>query len=95
MGENMTPQRIQLSRKKGFNLQEFSRKLNGLPAVICARPHYWGNKFKVSNILCRLQTLQEEFNRKFNPPYESTFILGEGNRRRKALAPAGSKAKRA
>lgn len=30
------PQRIQLSRKKGFNLQKASLKLNSLPAVNCA-----------------------------------------------------------
>lgn len=37
------PLRIQLSRKRGFNLQEVSKKLNGLPAVNCARPSRWGN----------------------------------------------------
>lgn len=40
------PQRIRLSRKKGFNLQAASRALNGLPAVNCARPSKWGNPFK-------------------------------------------------
>lgn len=43
----MTPQRIQLSRQKGFRLQEASQKLNGLPAVNCARPGYYGNPFKI------------------------------------------------
>lgn len=43
----MKPQRIQLSRKKGFNLQAVSRKLNGLPAVNCARPSRWGNPFVI------------------------------------------------
>lgn len=43
----MEPQRIQLSRKSGFNLQEHSLKLNGLPAVMCARPSKWGNPFVV------------------------------------------------
>ena len=43
----MKPQRIQLSRKKGFNLQAASRALNGLPAVNCARPGYYGNPFPV------------------------------------------------
>ena len=37
------PVRIQLSRRKGFNLQEHSRALNGLPAVNVARPTMWGN----------------------------------------------------
>lgn len=43
----MTPQRIQLSRKAGFNLQKFSVELNGLPAVSCARPSKWGNPFVI------------------------------------------------
>jgi hypothetical protein len=42
-----TPQRIQLSRKKGFNLQAASLALNGLPAVNCARPTEWGNPYRV------------------------------------------------
>jgi hypothetical protein len=41
------PKRIQLSRKKGFNLQAVSMALNGLPAVNCARPSRWGNPFVV------------------------------------------------
>lgn len=41
------PQRIQLSRKRGFNLQQFSLALNGFPAVNCARPSKWGNPFVV------------------------------------------------
>lgn len=41
------PVRLQLSRKKGFNLQEHSRAVNGLPAVNCARPGKWGNPFAI------------------------------------------------
>lgn len=41
------PRRIQLSRRKGFNLQEVSRALNGLPAVKVTRPGPFGNPFKV------------------------------------------------
>lgn len=41
------PVRLQLSRKKGFRLQEASRALNGLEAVNVARPSRWGNPFKV------------------------------------------------
>jgi hypothetical protein len=40
----MKPQRIQLSRRAGFNLQAASLALNGLPAVNCARPSKWGNQ---------------------------------------------------
>lgn len=43
----MKPQRIQLSRKKGFDLQAVSMALNGLPAVNCARPSLFGNPFKL------------------------------------------------
>jgi Domain of unknown function (DUF4326) len=43
----VTPQRIQLSRAKGFNLQEASRLRNGLDAVHVARPGPWGNPFIV------------------------------------------------
>lgn len=41
------PVRIQLSRRKGFDLQAQSRAINGLPAVNCARPSKWGNPFHV------------------------------------------------
>jgi len=44
------PQRIQLSRKAGFRLQEVSLALNGLPAVNVARPSLWGNPYRVSHI---------------------------------------------
>ncbi|MCV0395415.1 MAG: DUF4326 domain-containing protein [Rhizobiaceae bacterium] len=37
------PVRLQLSRKKGFNLQAMSLATNGLPAVNVARPSRWGN----------------------------------------------------
>ena len=39
------PIRLQLSRKKGFDLQAISRAANGLPAVNVARPSKWGNPF--------------------------------------------------
>lgn len=43
----MQPQRIQLSHKKGFNLQEYSKSLNGLEAVKCDRTTKFGNPFRV------------------------------------------------
>lgn len=43
----MKPQRIQLSRRKGFDLQAVSLALNGLPAVNVARPSQWGNPYRV------------------------------------------------
>ena len=39
------PVRLQLSRKKGFRLQEHSLATNGLPAINVARPGLWGNPF--------------------------------------------------
>lgn len=44
----MKPQRIQLSRRKGFNLQEHSRAINGLEAVKVDRSTEWCNPFRVS-----------------------------------------------
>ncbi len=41
------PVRMQLSRRKGFNLQEASRAINGLEAVHVGRPGPWGNPFAV------------------------------------------------
>ena len=41
------PVRLQLSRRKGFDLQAWSREVNGLPAVSVARPTKWGNPFPV------------------------------------------------
>ena len=43
------PVRLQLSRRKGFNLQRLSHETNGLPAVNVARPSKWGNPFVLYN----------------------------------------------
>lgn len=40
------PVRLQLSRRKGFDLQAQSRAINGLPAVNVARPSKWGNPYQ-------------------------------------------------
>ncbi len=42
------PIRLQLSRRKGFDLQAASMAANGLPAVVVARPSKWGNPFTKS-----------------------------------------------
>jgi hypothetical protein len=44
-GERGKPVRLQLSRKRGFDLQALSQATNGLPAVNVARPSRWGNPF--------------------------------------------------
>jgi len=41
------PLRLQLSRRKGFNLQAISLATNGLPAVNVARPSKWGNPYRI------------------------------------------------
>ena len=47
------PQRLQLSRHAGFNLQEASLALNGLPARRVTRPGPWGNPFTIADIARR------------------------------------------
>lgn len=42
------PVRLQLSRRKGFDLQAHSRAVNDLPAVNCARPSNFGNPFTIA-----------------------------------------------
>ena len=45
------PSRLQLSRRKGFDLQAWSREVNGLPAVNCARPGSLGNPFTIADAI--------------------------------------------
>ena len=49
----MKPQRMQLSRKAGFNLQAASQALNGLPAKRVTRPGKWGNPFTIDETAAR------------------------------------------
>lgn len=44
----MRPQRVQLSRHRGFSLQAASQALNGLPARRVTRPGRWGNPFSIA-----------------------------------------------
>lgn len=44
------PLRMQVSRKAGFNLQEASLSLNGLPAKLVTRPGPWGNPFSIDDV---------------------------------------------
>lgn len=43
------PVRLQLSRRKGFNLQAAGLAANGLPTVSVARPGRWGNPFQIGS----------------------------------------------
>lgn len=45
------PVRLQLSRKRGFDLQAHSLAINGLRAVNVARPSILGNPFTVANAI--------------------------------------------
>ncbi len=40
------PVRLQLSRRKGFDLQALSHATNGLPAIVVSRPRRLGNPFR-------------------------------------------------
>ena len=52
MSENNC-QRLQLSRRAGFDLQAVSRALNGLPARRVSRPGKWGNPFSIAETAAR------------------------------------------
>lgn len=45
--EKIRPVRLQLSRRKGFKLQEHSRAVNGLECVNCARPSPYSNPHRI------------------------------------------------
>lgn len=47
------PQRLHLSRQRGFNLQATSMALNGLPAKQVTRPGKWGNPFSIADMAKR------------------------------------------
>lgn len=49
MSDAIKPQRMQLSRRAGFNLQDASLALNGLPAKLITRPGQWGNPFTIDD----------------------------------------------
>ena len=49
----MRPLRMQLSRKRGFDLQAASHALNGLPAKRVTRPGPWGNPFTIEETALR------------------------------------------
>ncbi len=51
------PRRLQLSRKRGFRLQEASRALNGLAVVKVARMSIWGNPWPVGVVTLAGETL--------------------------------------
>ena len=49
----MRPQRMQLSRQGGYNLQAASQALNGLPAKRVTRPGRWGNPFSIEDMAAK------------------------------------------
>lgn len=55
------PVRLQLSRRRGFNLQALSLATNNLPAVNCARPSRFGNPHYVGLCpVCDVTHTQDE-----------------------------------
>jgi Domain of unknown function (DUF4326) len=63
IADMVTPVRLHLSRRKGFNLQALSIATNGLPAVKVDRSTMFGNRWAVgvhSNTLGRrIETVEE------------------------------------
>jgi hypothetical protein len=55
------PQRIKLSRLRGFRLQDVSRAINGLPARAVTRPGIYGNPFTKENALESGYTTEENW----------------------------------
>jgi len=53
------PVRLQLSRRKGFDLQAHSLATNGLTAVNVARPTSWGNLWTVGLRACGCRSAGE------------------------------------
>ena len=47
--QTAAPLRLQLSRRRGFDLQRCSRETNGLGARSVARPTKWANPFPVAS----------------------------------------------
>jgi hypothetical protein len=53
------PVRLQLSRRKGFNLKALSLSVNGLPAVSVARPGPYGNWWSIGLVACGCRSAGE------------------------------------
>ncbi len=53
-----SPQRIQLSRRKGVRLHDLSLALNGLPAVKVDRATWLGNPFTVGNMFTAAEAVE-------------------------------------
>jgi len=56
----MRPERIVLSRGRGFNLQDISAARNGLPAQVVARPGRWGNPFAIAQVMAETALGKDE-----------------------------------
>ena len=65
-GKQAAAARIQLSRRKGFDLQAASRALNGLAALSVARPSRWGNPWRVGLVPCGCRSAGECDHNQFN-----------------------------
>ncbi len=68
------PQRLQLSRAKGFDLQRISRETNGLAAVNVARPSKFGNPFHITDEPGSRETSIAQFRRLFERPVQDPAL---------------------
>ena len=59
MTTSIQPVRLQLSRRKGFDLQALSRATNGLPAKSVARPGPYGNWWTIGLVACGCRSAVE------------------------------------
>lgn len=70
MAEAGKPVRLQLSRKRGFNLQALSMATNGLPAVNVARPSVFGNPFTAAG------AIEAGYLKSADEPLANQFLVG-------------------
>ena len=66
------PVRLQLSRRRGFNLQALSVSTNGLPAISVARPGPRGNPFRIGVHGDRIECVE-----KFRAWAENNLAIGQ------------------
>ncbi len=73
------PVRLQISRRKGFDLQALSRATNGLPAAKVTRGPgaRWGNPYKVEKVRRSILRAWDWDGRATHPMWASVMLRGE------------------
>ncbi len=93
MKPDSRPVRLQLRRTKGFRLQLASRAVNGLEAVVVARPTRWGNPWTIGVQACGCRTPGECGHNTFRCETAAEAVaayrlwLGDWKDRERKLAP--------